>query len=129
MTREQPDAALVKTLGALAQATRLRVFEVVAGAGEAGMPAGAIAREVQAPASTLSFHLKELSQAGLLEARPQGRFIYYAARREALEALKEFLGRCGAPVESGIGQKAKHRAKDRPPGRTKGEGQLSIFED
>ena len=129
MTRDQTDAALVRTLGALAQGTRLRVFEAVAAAGEAGMAAGAIAREVQAPASTLSFHLKELSQAGLLEARPQGRFIYYTARRDALESLKGFLGRCSAPAESAAGSKPKTRTKDRPAGRTKGEGQLSIFED
>jgi DNA-binding transcriptional ArsR family regulator len=129
MSREENDAVLVRTLGALAQGTRLRVFETVAAAGDAGMAAGAIAREVQAPASTLSFHLKELSQAGLLEARPQGRFIYYVARREALEALKDLLVRCGTPPESGGGQKAKTRGRDRQPGRPRGEGQLSIFED
>jgi len=42
--------------------------------------------------SKLSFHLKVMRQAGLLEAREQGRWVYYRLRPEALEALGVWLG-------------------------------------
>ena len=75
-------------LAALAQATRLEILARVAEAGAKGVAAGDIARSIRCPASTLSFHLKELSRTGILEARPRGRFIIYALQREALgEAL------------------------------------------
>ncbi|MCC7200850.1 MAG: helix-turn-helix transcriptional regulator, partial [Gammaproteobacteria bacterium] len=77
----------------MAQPTRLRIIDLVSQAGPEGVAAGAIAKAVSAPASTLSFHLKELAQAGILEARPEGRFIYYAARSEALAAVAAFVAR------------------------------------
>ncbi len=71
-------------LAALSQSTRLRIIRAVAAGGPEGTPAGEIARAVRCPASTLSFHLKELSQAGLLAAEPQGRFIRYSLVPAAL---------------------------------------------
>ena len=49
------------------------------------------------PASSLSFHLKELTHAGLVSPRQQGRYIIYAARLETLQRLMEFLAStCGS---------------------------------
>ena len=63
----------VAALTALAQESRLRVFRLLVPAGETGLPAGEIAERLDIPPATLTFHLKELSHAGLVESRREGR--------------------------------------------------------
>jgi DNA-binding transcriptional ArsR family regulator len=82
----------VQSLAALAQASRLEVFRLLVQAGPAGLPAGEIAERLEIPASTLSFHVKALAQAGLIESRQDGRFIYYSASYRAMTDLISFLG-------------------------------------
>lgn len=81
----------VPMLAALAQETRLAIFRALVQAGPEGLAAGRIAEAVGAPASTLSFHLKELSSNGLARARQDGRFIYYTADYAAMSELVSFL--------------------------------------
>ncbi len=81
----------VIALAALAQETRLAVFRLLVEAGPAGLPAGGIADKLGIAAPTLSFHLKELAHAGLVEAEPQGRFIVYRADFKAMNALVGYL--------------------------------------
>jgi ArsR family transcriptional regulator, arsenate/arsenite/antimonite-responsive transcriptional repressor len=81
----------IQSLSALAQETRLGIFRALVQAGAEGLPAGRIAEAVGAPASTLSFHLKELAGAGLVRARHEGRFIYYTADYGAMSELVSFL--------------------------------------
>jgi ArsR family transcriptional regulator len=84
-------AEAVKSLGALAQATRLEVFRLLVKAGPAGLAAGRIGEALGVAPATLSFHLKELAQAGLVEARQDRRFIYYSADFERMNGLLAFL--------------------------------------
>lgn len=84
-------AEAVRSLAALAQETRLAVFRLLVEAGPEGVPAGQIGEALEVPAATLSFHLKELSHAGLANARQEGRFIYYSADFERMAALMSFL--------------------------------------
>ena len=81
----------VPVLAALAQETRLSIFRALVQAGSPGLAAGRIAEAVGAPASTLSFHLKELATAGLVRSRQEGRFIYYTANYAAMNELLGFL--------------------------------------
>lgn len=81
----------VKALGALAQATRLDVFRLLVKAGPAGLAAGKISETLEVAPATLSFHLKELAQAGLVEARQENRFIYYSADFERMNGLLSFM--------------------------------------
>ncbi|APV49982.1 transcriptional regulator [Betaproteobacteria bacterium GR16-43] len=81
----------VRVLEALAQETRLSIFRALVQAGPEGVAAGVIAEAVGAPASTLSFHLKGLAAAGLVKARQDGRFIYYAANYAEMSELIAFL--------------------------------------
>ncbi len=78
-------------LTALAQETRLAVFRLLVEAGRDGLCAGDIGARLNVPAATLSFHLAQLANAGLLSARQQSRFIFYSADFEAMNGLVGFL--------------------------------------
>jgi len=82
---------VVKALGALAQETRLAIFRMLVQQGPAGLSAGRIGDSLKLAPATLSFHLRELSQAGLVRARQQSRFIYYRADFSAMNALLGYL--------------------------------------
>jgi ArsR family transcriptional regulator len=81
----------VQALAALAQDSRLAVYRHLVQAGPAGVAAGELAARLGIPPNTLSFHLKTLSQAGLVEVRPAGRYSYYSASYPAMNALLGFL--------------------------------------
>ncbi|WP_052166387.1 ArsR/SmtB family transcription factor [Methylobacter tundripaludum] len=81
----------VKALTALAQGTRLSIFRILVQAGKEGLSAGQIAKTLDIPNATLSFHLKELTNAGLITARQESRFIYYAANFTVMNELLGFL--------------------------------------
>jgi ArsR family transcriptional regulator len=81
----------VEALAALAQDSRLRVYRLLVQAGAEGLAASDIADRVRIPANTLSFHLRTLSQADLVLARQEGRFIYYSANYEQMNTLLGFL--------------------------------------
>lgn len=83
--------AAVTALSALAQTSRLAVFRALVQAGPAGMAAGKISELADIPPSSLSFHLKELSHAGLVTSRQDGRFVIYTAQFDAMNALLGFL--------------------------------------
>ncbi|MBK6959395.1 MAG: helix-turn-helix transcriptional regulator [Nitrosomonas sp.] len=81
----------IKALAALAQETRLTIFRTLVQAGEPGLPAGQLAKELNIPNATLSFHLKELAHAELVIARQESRFIYYSANFATMNALLGYL--------------------------------------
>lgn len=81
----------VSALGALAQDTRLELFRLLVRQGPAGLPAGELAQRLAIPPATLSFHLGQLSHAGLVTSRRDGRSIIYAADYAGMRALLVFL--------------------------------------
>jgi DNA-binding transcriptional ArsR family regulator len=81
----------VTRLAALAQESRLSIFRLLVQVGPEGVCAGDIAAKLGMAPATLSFHLKELSHAGLLQCRQEGRFLYYAPDFEAMDALISYL--------------------------------------
>ena len=81
----------VTSLAALAQGMRLRVFRALVGAAPQGMTPGALAAMLDVPASTLSFHLKELMHAGLVTQQRDGRSLIYRPSIERMNALLEYL--------------------------------------
>lgn len=84
-------ATAIARLASLAQDSRLATFRLLVQRGPEGLPAGVIATRLKIPPATLSFHLKELSQAGLLKPRQDGRFVYYAPDFKAMRALVAYL--------------------------------------
>ncbi|MEG0181869.1 MAG: metalloregulator ArsR/SmtB family transcription factor [Stenotrophomonas sp.] len=78
-------------LAALGHGTRLSIFRLLVQAGRGGKLAGDIAQALGLPGATLSFHLKELSAAGLINAEQRGRTICYRAEFQAMNALVAYL--------------------------------------
>jgi DNA-binding transcriptional ArsR family regulator len=76
---------------ALSQQTRLRILRHLVAAGPEGLAAGAIAERVEASASNVSFHLKDLEHAGLVSARRNGRSIIYCVEYGEISDLIRFL--------------------------------------
>ena len=118
----------VGALAALAQETRLSVFRLLVEAGPEGMAAGAIGEKLEVPAATLSFHLKELSRAGLITSRVEGRFIYYSVDFERMAALMTFLTQnccrgmpqeCLTAVETALGGCCAPAQSKRKPKRSR----------
>jgi DNA-binding transcriptional ArsR family regulator len=107
--------AAVAKLGALAQENRIAIFRLLVEAGPAGRPAGAIGERLGLPGPTLSFHLAQLKQAGLVVCRREGRSLIYAADYAAMNALLAFLTEnccagsgCAAPASSTRSQETRH---------------------
>ena len=132
------DSRIASMFAALSQPTRLRIVSVVAAGPTEGTPAGEIARAVRCPASTLSFHLKELAQAGLLQAEPQGRFIRYSVVATAFKSLSEFVrdlpgapapGHAAAAPAGGVRRKGRKKASREAGQGPQEDGQLSIFDE
>ena len=82
---------IVSALGALAQETRLAIFRLLVETGPQGLPVGAIAEKLELANATLSFHLKELTNAGLTVAAPNGRSIIYSANFSTMTGLVDYL--------------------------------------
>lgn len=81
----------VAALAALAQTSRLSIFRLLVESGHGGLAAGEIGAQLGIPAATLSFHLRTLTQAGLLSSRRDAQFIYYAANFAAMTELIGYL--------------------------------------
>jgi DNA-binding transcriptional ArsR family regulator len=81
----------VKRLSSIAQEARLEIFRLLVQAGADGLAAGVIGEKLDIPNSTLSFHLKELSYAGLISPRQESRYVYYSANYEAMNSLLAYL--------------------------------------
>ncbi len=81
----------LSALAALAQESRLAVFRLLVEAGPEGLAASKIGEALKVPASSLSFHLKELSHADLIVPRQDGRFVIYTAQFATMNQLVAFL--------------------------------------
>lgn len=81
----------VKVLSALAQESRLAIYRLLVEHAPDGVPVGTIADRLGLANATLSFHLKELTHAGLLVPRQEGRFVYYAPSIDVMNSLLAFL--------------------------------------
>jgi ArsR family transcriptional regulator len=86
----KPDS-VIAGLSALAQEHRLALFRLLIQAGEDGMAAGRIAQALGLPNSSLSFHLAQLQNAGLIKQERQGRSLIYRANYAKMNSLIAYL--------------------------------------
>ena len=107
-------ATAIESLGALAQEHRLKLFRLLVRAGETGMPAGAIADALGVPNSSLSFHLAQLREAGLILQERQHRSLIYRANYPAMNALVAYLmENCCAGTDCGAATACETPAQER----------------
>ncbi|HXI88180.1 MAG TPA: metalloregulator ArsR/SmtB family transcription factor [Parvularculaceae bacterium] len=76
---------------AVSQETRLAVLRALIRKGPVGVAAGDLGAALDVPSPTLSFHLKELANAGLILSRKEGRKVIYAANYAGVRDLVDFL--------------------------------------
>ncbi len=96
---------VVRSLAALAQPVRLKVFRALVVRGQDGLTPGTMAEALNMPPNTLSFHLKELAHAGLVTQERSSRNIIYRAAYTHMDALLAYLtenccqgARCAVPA-------------------------------
>lgn len=85
-----PDLA-AKRLAELGNVTRLAIFRLLVRAGHDGMAISGIRERQGIPLSTLSFHLRGLVQAGLVDQEKVGRTVICRAVYPALDAVLGYL--------------------------------------
>ena len=111
----------IRALGALAQETRLAAFRLLVRAGPEGLPVGRIAEALDVALPTLSFHLKELTHAGLIRSQAVSRFVIYRANYPEMNALLGFLTEnccCDTPAAAGTASACRDDACIPPTERT-----------
>ncbi len=115
---DEPQA--LAAFAALAQEHRPRLVRSLVTAGPGGLASGVLAEAVGVSAATVSHHLKELSHAGLVASRREGRSIIYSAAYPALSDLIQFLMRdcCQGHPEVCTPAVAALAACNCPPGDT-----------
>ena len=107
-------SSAIDALGALAQGHRLALFRLLVQAGDKGMAAGAIADALGVPNSSLSFHLAQLRNAGLILQERQHRSLIYRANYPAMNALVDYLmENCSAGAGCGSGAACETPAQTR----------------
>ena len=101
------ESDVIKALAALAQPVRLKIFRALVVTGEAGLTPGTMAGGLDIPANTLSFHLKELINAGLVTQERASRNLIYRAAYPRMNALLGYLtenccqgAACAVPAKS-----------------------------
>jgi ArsR family transcriptional regulator, arsenate/arsenite/antimonite-responsive transcriptional repressor len=82
---------VVEALSALAQESRLALFRMLVKRGPEGYTPTQLGEKLNVPGPTLSFHLKELQRAKLIEARRDGRFLYYSQNFPRMNQVLGFL--------------------------------------
>jgi ArsR family transcriptional regulator len=114
----------IASLAALAQESRLSIYRILVEAGPTGLSVSEIGASLHVSPATLSFHLKELSHAGLVAARQDGRYIYYSANYARMNALLGYLtdnccARDGVDCAPACGPQAKSSCAPAQPRRAR----------
>jgi DNA-binding transcriptional ArsR family regulator len=93
---------------ALSQGSRLSVFRLLIEYGEEGLCASDISKKLKITKNTLSFHLLLLVNAGLLNKKREGTFIFYSANYKTVQEVIDFL------IENCCRKTKDHKHKHRP---------------
>jgi ArsR family transcriptional regulator len=90
---EQQSASLAPVFAALADPVRLRLFDLVRRAGSTGVCSCDLTEPLERSQPTISHHLKVLREAGLVQARREGTWLWYSVVEESLATAQTFIQR------------------------------------
>jgi DNA-binding transcriptional ArsR family regulator len=82
---------VLSALSALAHEHRLAIYRLLVERGPEGLTPGTMSERLKLSPPTLSFHLKELSAAGLVLSRQEGRYLWYRADFDAMTRLIAYM--------------------------------------
>ncbi len=82
---------IVAALASLAHEHRLKIYRALVQAGNDGLTAGKLSEIAGIPPSSISFHMKELLHADMVDSRNEGRFVIYTANFATINDLVTFL--------------------------------------
>lgn len=85
------EQTVIRALAALAHPLRLQLFRALVGAGPQGLTPGVLGEQLDAAATTLSFHLKELTASQLITQERNGRHLIYRADFDRMAAVMSYL--------------------------------------
>jgi len=82
---------VIQALAALAHPLRLEVFRALVVTGQSGLTPGVIQEALGVAPATLSFHLKELVNSGLVTQERASRHLIYRAAYDNMNAVLAYL--------------------------------------
>lgn len=109
------EASVLKALGALSQVNRLRLFRALVTTGHGGATPTDIGRRLKVSPATLSFHLKELTNSGLITQERNGRNLIYRADYARMTELLAYLTENCCQGESCDASAARPQVLSRSP--------------
>ena len=108
----------IGSLAALAQESRLAIFRMLVKRGPDGYTPTQLGAKLDVSSPTLSFHLKELQRAGLVDVRRDGRCLYYRPNFDHMNQLIGFLtDNCCVLADQGCGPECAPAAAAASPAR------------
>ena len=110
-------AAATLVFETLSSGIRLDVFRLLVRHAPTGLVAGEISTALELPPANLSFHLKGMTQAGLIGVEQEGRFLRYRANLELMQALVDYLTEECCSANAGCGPCGPSKARKRAPGK------------
>lgn len=90
LSETQADS-LAEVFAALSDPTRLRLFDLVRRAGDNGICSCDLVEPLDRSQPTISHHLKVLREAGLVESRKEGTWVWYSVAPNATRSLQSFV--------------------------------------
>ena len=109
-------ADAIAALGALASEARLAVFRLLVKRGPEGYTPSELSRRLGVPSPTLSFHLRELANAGLVIGRREGRNLFYSPNLERMQNVVGFLTEnCCTLADQACGSNCQPLPASSPP--------------
>lgn len=91
-----------KILQSIGNITRIKIFKILVKYNKVGICSTEIAKQLDIPQNTISFHLTNMKNADLVESKKEGKNIIYKVKNETFNKLQEYLFKDCCSIENKI---------------------------